>query len=97
MKADTTDRFYNVCRGIRTSINELAEMLIEVTGSDAGIRYEPEGVSFVKNRIGSTEPAAREIGFRAGVDLEEGLRALIEWRRTHIDEVASRRERSLTP
>jgi UDP-glucose 4-epimerase len=97
MKADTTDRFYNVCRGIRTSINELAEMLIEVTGSDAGIRYEPEGVSFVKNRIGSTEQAAREIGFRAGVDLEEGLRALIEWRRTHIDVVASRRERSLTP
>jgi UDP-glucose 4-epimerase len=96
MKADTVNRFYNVGRGVRTSIKELAEMLLEISGSDVGIRYEPEGVSFVKNRIGSTEQAEREIGFRASVGLEEGLRALIEWRRTHIDEVDSRRERSLT-
>jgi UDP-glucose 4-epimerase len=96
MKAETANRYYNVGGGVRTSIRELAELLLEITGSEVGIRYEPEGVSFVKNRIGSTEQAEREIGFRAGVILEDGLRALIEWRRTHIDEVDARRERSLT-
>jgi UDP-glucose 4-epimerase len=91
MKADAVDRFYNVGTGIRTTIKELAEKLLEITGSGVGIRYEPEGVTFVKNRIGSTELAEREIGFRAKIDLEEGLRALVEWRAAHMDDVVARR------
>ncbi|HYI36491.1 MAG TPA: NAD-dependent epimerase/dehydratase family protein [Thermoleophilaceae bacterium] len=92
MKADSVDRFYNVGTGTRTSILELAELLLEITGSDAGIRYEPAGMTFVKNRIGSPDQATEEIGFTASVELEEGLRKLIEWRRTHVEELASRRE-----
>jgi UDP-glucose 4-epimerase len=95
MKADTVNRFYNVGGGVRTSIKELAELLLEITGSDVGIRYEPEGVTFVKNRIGSTEQAESEIGFRASVQLRDGLERLIEWRRTHMDQVAARRARAL--
>jgi UDP-glucose 4-epimerase len=91
MKADTADRFYNVGTGIRTTIKELAETLLQITGSDVGIRYEPEGQTFVRNRIGSTEQAEGEIGFRATTDLEDGLRALVEWRSAHMDDVAARR------
>ncbi|HVL31620.1 MAG TPA: NAD-dependent epimerase/dehydratase family protein [Solirubrobacteraceae bacterium] len=91
MKADATDRFYNVGRGVRTSIKELAETLLRVTGSDVGIRYEPAGLTFVKNRIGSTERAAAEIGFSAEVDLDEGLQRLIDWRSAHKEGVARRR------
>ena len=94
MKADTTDRYYNVGTGTRTSIKELAELVLEITGSDVGIRYEPEGVTFVKNRIGSTELARDEIGFEAGVGLEDGLRALIEWRSAHKTEVEQRRNQA---
>jgi UDP-glucose 4-epimerase len=97
MKADTVDRFYNVGTGTRTTIKELAEMLLEITGSDVGIRYEPEGQTFVKNRIGSTELAERDLGFRGGTDLEEGLRGLVEWRRTHVEETSERRERAGAP
>ena len=32
------------------------------------------------NRIGSAERAATEIGFEARVQLEDGLRKLLEWR-----------------
>ena len=69
MKADTVDRFYNVGTGVRTSIKELVALVLEVTGSDAGIRYEPAGLTFVKNRIGSPERAAAELGFKAQVQL----------------------------
>jgi UDP-glucose 4-epimerase len=93
MKADTVDRFYNVGTGVRTSIAEMAQMLLEITGSDVGIRYEPEGVTFVKNRIGDPVRAREEIGFDATVPLDEGLRALIDWRARHKEEVAARRER----
>jgi UDP-glucose 4-epimerase len=93
MKASATDRFYNVGTGIRTSLQELAELVLKVTGSDVGIRYEPAGLTFVKNRIGSPDRAADELGFRATVPLEDGLRSLIEWRRDHKREVDERRAR----
>jgi UDP-glucose 4-epimerase len=97
LRADAVDSSYNVGTGTRTSIRELAEMLLRITGSDVGIQYLPEGVTFVKNRIGSTERAIAELGFEARVEFEDGLRALIEWRQAHQDELNERRERALTP
>jgi UDP-glucose 4-epimerase len=94
LKASTTDRFYNVGTGLRTSVTELATLLLKVTGSDVGIRYEPSGLTFVKNRVGSPDRAATEIGFRAKVDLEAGLRSVVEWRGAHMSEVASRRRKA---
>jgi UDP-glucose 4-epimerase len=91
MKADIVDRFYNVGGGIRTSISELAETLLRITGSDVGVRYEPEGLSFVKNRIGSTRRAEEEIGFRAKIELEDGLHRLVEWRQLHKATIDERR------
>ena len=91
MKADVADRFYNVCTGIRTSISELALLLLKITKADVGIRYEPAEQSFVKNRIGSPKRAAEEIGFRPSIALEDGLRSLIAWRKAHQDEVTARR------
>jgi UDP-glucose 4-epimerase len=91
MKADTVDRFYNVGTGVRSSVQQLADLVLEITGSDVGVRYEPEGVTFVKNRIGSPDRARDEIGFSAKVPLEEGLLRLIEWRAAHKEEVEARR------
>jgi nucleoside-diphosphate-sugar epimerase len=91
MKAETTDRFYNIGTGVRTSVKELAELLLELTGSDVGIVYEPQGMSFVKNRIGATERARDEIGFEALVPLADGLRTLVEWRGAHLAELEARR------
>ena len=68
-------------------------LVLKVTGSDVGIRYESAGLTFVKNRIGSPDRAAAELGFRATVPLDDGLRALIEWRRDHKREVDERRAR----
>jgi UDP-glucose 4-epimerase len=91
MKSETTDSFYNVGTGIKTTINQLAELLAEITGSDQKIKYEPGGMSFVKNRIGSPKKAEEEIGFMANVELREGLERLIVWRNGHKEEVAARR------
>jgi len=82
MKSDASDEFYNVGRGIKTSIKEVAEMLIKLYGSDQKIQYEPAGPTFVKSRIGSTEKAQSEIDFSADVSLEDGLKKVIEWRKS---------------
>jgi UDP-glucose 4-epimerase len=85
MQAETTDRFYNVGTGKRTSLKELAELLCTLTGSRQPVRYAPASQStLVRNRIGSTELASRDIAFNATVPLIDGLRALIEWRRAHL-------------
>lgn len=91
MKASTTDAFYNVGTGVKTSIRELTELILEVTGSKQSIHYEPAGPTFVQNRVGSPDKAAAEIGFDATVSLEDGIRRLIEWRSSHKEEVDRRR------
>jgi UDP-glucose 4-epimerase len=94
MKADTLDRFYNVGTGKRTTIMELAEMLRRLTGSNQQIEKLPQGLTFVKNRIGCPKRAAEEIGFQADVELEKGLRQLIAWREAHKEETQLRRARA---
>lgn len=93
MKAETTDRFYNVGTGKRTSLKELAGMLLKLTGCDKPIIYAPRSqATLVRNRIGCPKRARDEIGFDAGIDLEEGLKRLIEWRAAHKAEVRARRQ-----
>lgn len=95
MQADATDRFYNVGTGKRTSLRELAEMLIDLTGSNQPINYAPRSsATLVRNRIGATTNASRDIGFDAEIDLREGLQKLIAWRASHKAEVDARRANS---
>jgi UDP-glucose 4-epimerase len=92
MKADTVGRYYNVGTGKRTSLKELAEKLVALTGCNQPIQYkERSQATLVRNRIGSPDRAREEIGFDAKVDLEEGLRELISWRESHKAGVAARR------
>lgn len=93
MKGETTDQFYNVGTGIRTSIKELAELILNQSGANTEIRYEPGGMTFVKNRIGCPEKSARELGFKAEVPLEQGLQDLIRWRESHKSAVEKRRNK----
>jgi UDP-glucose 4-epimerase len=94
MKSQATDRFYNVGTGIRTSLKELAEMLLILTNSSKPINYVPRSqATLVKNRIGSPARATSEINFTSKIDLKDGLQRLINWRAAHIAEVNSRREK----
>jgi UDP-glucose 4-epimerase len=91
MKSTATDQFYNVGTGIKTTIKELAETILEITGSRLKIRYEPAGPTFVKNRVGCPKKAEKDLDFVAKVQLREGLRRLIEWRNSHKEETLQRR------
>jgi UDP-glucose 4-epimerase len=71
---------YNVGRGIGTTIRELAELLLRLTGSKQEIEYAAAGPTFVTHRIGDTQRAERDLGFRWSIGLEEGMRSLIDWR-----------------
>ncbi|MBM4232075.1 MAG: NAD-dependent epimerase/dehydratase family protein [Gammaproteobacteria bacterium] len=93
MKSSPVDHFYNVGTGKRTSLKELAELLIELTESQKPIQYAPRSqATLVRNRIGCPKKATEQIGFTASLTLRDGLQRLIEWRANHKAEVASRRK-----
>ena len=93
MKSDALDRNYNVGTGVRTSLKELAEKLLKITGSNKSIEYVPRSqATLVKNRIGDPKLAAQHLGYKFQIDLDEGLKKLIDWRTNHIEEVKARRK-----
>jgi UDP-glucose 4-epimerase len=93
MKASATDSFYNVGTGIRTSLKQLAEMLLELTGCTKPIHYAPRSkATLVRNRIGCPQKASTEIGYTSAIQLREGLQRLIDWRASHKAEVEARRD-----
>ena len=80
LKSDATDDFFNVGMGVKTTINELVHLLLEITGSNLRPEYRPQEQMFVSHRVGSTEKAKRLLGFEAEIPLDEGLRSVVEWR-----------------
>lgn len=93
MKADVSGQCYNVGRGIGTSIKELTELLLELSGSDLQIQYEPAGLTFVTNRIGCPKAATQDLGFDWRIDLRDGMQRLIDWRNADRAGLAARRSK----
>jgi UDP-glucose 4-epimerase len=82
MKADCADEFFNIGKGVGTTINELVDMLLELTGSNLKPEYRSQEQSFVTQRIGTTEKAEQLLGFKAKTPLLDGLRRVVEWRKS---------------
>jgi UDP-glucose 4-epimerase len=87
LKSSVPFGFYNVGRGIKTSIRELTDLILKITESNLPIQYEPAGQTFVTNRVGDPEAAVKDLGFRWSVDLEDGLKRLIDWRKSNREAV----------
>ncbi|CCB66035.1 NAD-dependent epimerase/dehydratase [Hyphomicrobium sp. MC1] len=80
LQSDKSDNVYNVASGTETSLNDLAYALLRVMGSNMQPEYGPERkVNPVSRRLADTTAAKRDLGFTAEVDLDEGLRRLVDW------------------
>ncbi|HUK36954.1 MAG TPA: NAD-dependent epimerase/dehydratase family protein [Vicinamibacterales bacterium] len=78
--SNVSDVVFNIGTGVETSLNELAKMLLKVMGSSLQPQHaEARKINPVLRRLASVDAAARAIGFRATVPLEDGLRSLVEW------------------
>ena len=82
MKSDATDVNLNVGTGVRTSINELVDVLLEETDATVEPEYRADEQMFVTHRVGATERAEQLLDFRAERSCRDGLRSVIEWRRS---------------
>jgi len=83
LQSDLSDEVFNVGTGVQTSLNELCDLLLRLTGSSLKPEYrEPRKVNNVQTRRSATERAEKMLQFKARVSLEEGLQELIDWRRS---------------
>jgi nucleoside-diphosphate-sugar epimerase len=80
-QSDVTAGAFNVASGAETSANELARLLIELTGVPVEVVHHGDDPAHVRRRWASTARAEQMLGFRAQVDLRQGLAHTLAWRR----------------
>ena len=78
-KPEIEGRVYNVARGSRRTINELAAVLSGLTGDGRAPVYEEARPAEVRDSEGCTTKAEAELGFRVRVSFEEGLEKTLDW------------------
>jgi UDP-glucose 4-epimerase len=78
--ADVTDDVFNIASGEETSLNDLADALCRVMGSDLHPEHAAErSINPVARRLADTSRARDLLGFEAKITLDDGLRELVDW------------------
>jgi dTDP-glucose 4,6-dehydratase len=69
----------NLGNPVELSVNEIASLVAEIVGSDAGIRHIPAVVDDPQRRCPDISRAVQRLDWRPLVQLEEGLKQTISW------------------
>ncbi len=74
----------NIGCGERTTLNQIIDMLNELTGQNLPAEYGPERAGDVRDSQASIERARQVLGYQPNVNVLEGLRRTLEWYRTQV-------------
>jgi UDP-glucose 4-epimerase len=81
LKNERNEGIYNVGTGNETDLNRLYSIMAQFTKHELEPEYKKsEQLIPASRRRAATQKAEKELGFKAEVSLEEGLKKLIEWR-----------------
>ncbi len=87
--SDVVEGAYNVASGTETSLLDLAKALLRAMDSSLDVEFGPErAVNGVTRRLADVSAAERDLGFRARIGLDEGLRDLVAWWRSEQQEAS---------
>src|SRR5215471_10376403 len=71
---------YNVGTGRETTVNQLARLIIEITGADLDVvRVDRRDIDNIRRRVVNIEKIRRELRWSPSVTIEQGLRRTHEW------------------
>jgi len=71
---------YNLASGHDTTIRELAELILRITGSKSDLRLgPPRDWDNSGRRFGSVEKSAQQLNFNSRVELQQGLESTLAW------------------
>ncbi|MCE3550069.1 NAD-dependent epimerase/dehydratase family protein [Pseudonocardia sp. RS11V-5] len=79
-QAPVTDAVYNIATAQEISLAELAEALLKAMDSDLTPEFGPaRQVNGVTRRLADISAAARDLGWKPTLGMDEGLRGLVQW------------------
>jgi UDP-glucose 4-epimerase len=71
---------YNVGTGVETSVNRLAELIVEISGSPSETEYlDRRDIDNIRRRVVNIEKIRRELRWSPAATLEQGLRQTHAW------------------
>lgn len=75
-----TGQAYNVGTGVETSVNHLAELIVEISGSSSEPEYlDRRDIDNIRRRVVNIEKIRRELRWTPSATLEQGLRRTHTW------------------
>src|SRR3954469_25481308 len=81
--SDLSDEVLHVASEKETTINELAELILDLVGSDVEIVHHPKRAGEVERNFARAERAKELLGWEPELSLREGMQSTIEWFRAH--------------
>jgi len=75
---------FNLAAGGQTSLNTLADMLQEITGSNVSPIYDQPRAGDIKHSRADIGKARERMGYEPSISMLEGLRRTVEWYRNHV-------------
>lgn len=86
MASEVTGEVFNVVSGVETTVKRIAEILLEITGSDLQPEYADDAGAVKATSSASLklsrEKIGRMLGWEPQVSVDEGIRRLIGWLKT---------------
>lgn len=74
---------FNVCTGIPTSVEALAQLIAGLAGKKLNVRHMPPRSGEIRHSLGVPDLGSDELHLAGRVPLREGLRATLEWMKNH--------------
>lgn len=70
---------YNIATGRETSINQLIQVIAEVTGKKPKVVHKPPRGEEIRRSYADTTRAQKELGFKPQTDLRTGIKRVYSW------------------
>ena len=71
----------NLGTGLETSIDDLAQLILEVTGAKSDLRHRPSRVGDIRRSVARIDRATKALGYKPAVSLRNGLFCTLRWMR----------------
>lgn len=68
---------FNICTGVPVTVNELAQKLLQLTGSRSLITYAPSRPDDIRISLGDGGLSSEKLGFKPKTSLQTGLHAML--------------------
>jgi len=78
-------RVMNLATGTRITLNQVFEILCELTGYKGQPAYAPTRAGDVRDSLADIGLAGELLGYRPTIDFREGLRRTVDWYRSQAD------------